>query len=89
MANLGAEVSRIISARNRNDLDILNCYLKNANKIINDIMILPEMKNRRAEIAMLSTVINDIPKSKPSLRVSSKNIISYFIPLAGRLINLN
>lgn len=87
MANLGAEVSKILSAKKRNDKVLLAEYLKKASEILREIVILPEMKNRQAEMAKLAEVIQDMNNPKPVLTVSAKNLTSYFIPFALRLMD--
>ena len=85
MANLGSEVTKIISSKKRNDLVLLNEYLIQANKILKELMTLPDMKEREIEIKTLAEVITDISKAKSSLDISSVNIISYFTPFVMRL----
>ena len=87
MANLGSEVSKIITAKNRHDQVLLDAYLTQAEKIIKEIMTMPDMKSREAEIKTLSQVIEDISRPKPTLNISVKDITSYFIPFAVRLVN--
>ncbi|OHA47534.1 MAG: hypothetical protein A2541_00025 [Candidatus Taylorbacteria bacterium RIFOXYD2_FULL_36_9] len=88
MANLGSEVTKIISSKKRNDLVLLNEYLIQANKILKELMTLPDMKEREIEIKTLAEVITDISKAKSSLEISSVNIISYFTPFVMRLIKV-
>lgn len=86
MANLGAEVSRIISAKDKHDDTLAKEALFRANKMIDEIKTLPDMKTRLQEINMLSSVIKDILQNNPTLKVSTKNIKSYFVPFSLRLI---
>lgn len=86
MANLGSEVAKIISAKKRNDQVLLAEYLAQANKILKEIMSLPDMKGREMEINILAEVIIDMSKPKPSLDISSVDITSYFTPFVMRLI---
>ncbi len=87
MANLGAEVSKIISAKKRNDNLLLGEYFKKANKILQDITALPDMEKRKFEMERLSEVIQDMINPRPVLTCSSENIISYFTPFAIRLMS--
>ncbi len=87
MANLGSEVSKIISAKNRNDTELLNTYLIQAEKILAEIIMMPDMKDRLPEMRILSDVIKDISKQKPILNISSVNITSYFMPFVIRLMS--
>ena len=88
MANLGSEVTKIISAKNRNDQILLTEYSAHADKILKEILSLPDMKEREIEIKTLAEVITDISKAKSSLEISSVNIISYFTPFVMRLIKV-
>ena len=87
MANLGSEVSKIISAKNRNDTALLNTYLSQAEKILAEIMMMPDMGKRLPEMNILSSVIEDISKPKPSLNISPESINSYFTPFVMRLMS--
>ena len=86
MANLGAEVSRIISLKEKNEPVLAVEALARANKIISQIKELPDMKARLDEINTLSKVINNITESKPALSVPEKHIKSYFLPFSLRLM---
>lgn len=86
MANLGSEVSKIISAKKKNDQTLLASYLEQAEKILKDIMTMPDMKSRESEIKTLTEVIEDIAKPKPKLTISNEVITSYFMPFAVRLM---
>ena len=86
MANLGAEVSRIISSKEKNEPALAEEALARANKIISQIKELPDMKTRLDEINMLSKVIENITDPKPTLSVSVKHIKSYFVPFSLRLL---
>ena len=88
MANLGSEVSKIISAKNRNDAILLDTYLTQAKKILKEIMAMPDMKSREAEIKILSDVIEDISSENPSMNISAVNIKSYFTPFVMRLMSV-
>ena len=86
MANLGAEVSRIISLKEKNELGLAKEALARANKIISQIKELPDMQTRLGEIDTLSEVIENIIKPNPSLDIPKKHIMSYFIPFSLRLM---
>lgn len=88
MANLGSEVQKIISAKNRNDAILLKTYLTQAEKILKEIMAMPDMKSREAEIKILSDVIEDISEAKPKFNISAVNINSYFTPFVMRLMSV-
>ena len=86
MANLGAEVSRIISFKERRENTLAKEALLKTNKIIAEIKALPDMKTRIKEIDALSNVIEDILQDKPTLNVSTQHIKSYFVPFSLRLM---
>lgn len=87
MANLGAEVSRIISAKNaENEKFAKECLLR-AEKILKEVMTFPDMEKRSSEIETLLNVIREIVNPNPTIIVSQQNIISYFIPFALKLVS--
>ena len=86
MANLGAEVSRIISFKERHEKALAEEALLNANKIIDEIKALPDMKTRLQEVEALSNVIENLLKSEPTLNIPAKHIKSYFAPFSLRLM---
>jgi len=82
MANLGAEVSRIFSAKKAQDeIRAKECLIR-AENILKEIMTFPDMKKRATEIEILSEVIRGIAIPKPTITVSEQNITSYFMPFA-------
>ena len=86
MANLGAEVSRIILLTEKHDDALAREAFIRANKIITEIKALPDMKTRLQEIDALSKVIENILESKPAFHVPAKHIKSYFLPFSLRLM---
>jgi hypothetical protein len=86
MANLGAEVSRIISFKERREDALAKEALLKANNIIDKIKVMPEMKTRMQEIDALSNVIEDILKNKPTLNIATEHIKAYFVPFSLRLM---
>ncbi len=87
MANLGAEVSRIFSAKENKDEKRAKEGLERALKILREVMTISEMKTRASEINTLTDLISDIASPNPTLQVSRKNISSYFIPFATRMMS--
>lgn len=88
MANLGSEVSKIFSAKKKSDASLLDSARKKAQEIIFQIALFPEMRPRIPEIETLSFVISDISSQYPKLKISQKNLSSYFSPFAVRLMQL-
>ena len=86
MANLGAEVSRIILLTEKHDDALAREAFIRANKIIREIKALPDMKTRLQEIEALSKVIESIVESKSSVHIPAEHITSYFLPFSLRLL---
>lgn len=87
MANLGAEVSRLLSFKEKGDHIEAKEALKRAQDILFEIKKLPEMRKRLQEIDILSAVIADILETKPIFHVSPRSIKSYFQPFTSRMIS--
>jgi len=87
MANLGSEVSRILSAKEHGNEVQIRSGFERATKILTEIMTLPDMKTRSVEIQALSDLIIDMTSKKPMFQVSRKNISAYFIPFAIRIMS--
>lgn len=86
MANLGAEVSRIISLKEKREDALAEEALARANKMIMEIKALPDMKTRLQEMNVLSKVIENILEPDPILPISTKHIQDYFVPFSSRLM---
>jgi hypothetical protein len=86
MANLGAEVSRIISAQERGDKDSASAALLRAENILNEVGHLPDMKPRAEELKILGEVLRSLTASNPTCTVSPTHLKSYFTPFAVRLM---
>ena len=86
MANLGAEVSRIISLKEKHENALAKDALSRARNIIVEIKALPDMKTRLQEMNALSGVIENILEPKPTLPIPTQHIKSYFVPFISRLM---
>lgn len=86
MANLGAEVSRIISAQERGDKDSAGSALLRAENILNEIAHLPDMKPRAQELETLAEALHSLVTPISSHTISSAHLKSYFTPFAVRLM---
>ena len=86
MANLGAEVSRLFSAREKKDYARLKGSFERAQKIINEIMDIPDMKKREEEVKILNEIINDLANETKQVTVQKKTLLAYFTPFAMRLM---
>ncbi len=80
MANLGAEVSRIFSAKDNHDEIQMRDCLERAQKILKEIMTIPDMKTRVVEMDTLSDVLTDTTRSNQIFNIQRKNLTSYFTP---------
>lgn len=87
MANLGSEVSRMISAREKKDADALRGALKRSEQIIVELKVKPDMKKRLYEIEILESVITAMGDLAEKLFVSPRAIKSYFTPFALRVVS--
>ena len=85
MANLGAEVSRIISAQERHDIGTASIALARAKNILGEITLLPDMKSRKEELSALSEALHSLAENG-SHAISPAHLKSYFMPFALRLM---
>ena len=85
MANLGAEASRLIAAKERLDADAAKAALARAESILGEIAHLPDMKPRAEELAALLKASRSIAGDEPR-KISSLHLKSYFVPFAMRLM---
>ena|SRR3989344_8809764 len=86
MANLGSEVSRLLSWKAKgNSLQIEKCHGR-AKKIISEIKQLRDIGERSKEMEILRMVISDTASSSPSLRVTPKQLNDYFSPFTLRMM---
>ncbi|MEK7555810.1 MAG: hypothetical protein AAB523_00810 [Patescibacteria group bacterium] len=86
MANLGAEVSRIISAQEQKDADTASTALARAENILDEITRLPDMQPRAQELKTLSEVLRSLAAPISSHAISPAHLKSYFTPFAMRLM---
>lgn len=84
MANLGAEVSRIISAKERGEDDLAKSALLRAEKMLSEIRTFPEMAPREIEISPLEQTIRSIIEPNPGIAVSPYHLKNYFLPFVSR-----
>ncbi len=87
MANLGAEVSRVFSYKEKGDAVNVERASLRAKKIISEIMQFEEMKPREKEIEKIVDVI-DSTVSNNGLIISKNDIENYFNPFALRFLSL-
>lgn len=87
MSNLGSEVARIFSAKEKGNGDMLESATNRAKNILLELKGLPDVKNN-AEIGILENIINDIGESNRKYEISSEQLMSYFYPFTARLMNM-
>ncbi len=87
MANLGSEVSKIISAKEKNNAVMLDLATQKTTSIISELKEKSGI-NHNKEIDILSDVINDLTQEKSKYQISAKNLKSYFLPFAIRLMQI-
>lgn len=87
MANLGSEVSRILSCNAKGQQVEAHRSYERARNIMAQIKEFPEMKSRLMEMDILSNVLQELPKGDPSLTIHKQNLRAYFQPFAQRLLN--
>jgi hypothetical protein len=84
MANLGAEVARMVRASERGDAGHLDQAYRRALGILRNIHDHRDMQSRLSEIAMLEEVLSRLKTdADPTFR---KNIQAYFTPFSMRFV---
>lgn len=81
MANLGAEASRLFSAREVEDNDRITTSLTRAQSILDELSQLPDMKDRAEELLILRRALTE-------QIVTPRYLKSYFTPFALRLMTM-
>ena len=84
MANLGSEVSRLLSARERQDSSMTVASYERAEKMIEEIVSLPEMAGRTLELGLLKSVIVDFCQKQSIYKVDADELKQYFLPFVLR-----
>ena len=86
MANLGAEVSRLISSKKKGDIILARAAQERAQRIIEDVKMSSDMRERHGEIDMLADVLSDFGKEQRQYSVNAEELENYFRPFALRLL---
>ena len=89
MANLGAEVSRLIAACQRSDPELTRAALERADTIIQQIERREDIQPRIEEIRLLSQAIHSFAKPDENMSISPQSLKSYFIPFAIRSMQVD
>ena len=88
MANLGSDMSQLFLNLEKNDEKFANMSAVRAEKIVNELLAMPEMKSRVVEIEVIKDVIKDALSEKPLLNINKNQIEEYFMPFALRLMSV-
>jgi hypothetical protein len=67
-------------------MDMAKSSAERAYKIIDSFMILEDAGEGKKEVEIIRTIIKDVISEKPQLNISEKELNSYFIPFAKRVI---
>lgn len=86
MANLGAETTRLISAREQNNHDNARASLTRAEHILDELSALPDMQSREEELAILRESLKKLANEQSGSSITPQYIKSYFTPFALRLM---
>ncbi|OHA24842.1 MAG: hypothetical protein A3D52_02605 [Candidatus Taylorbacteria bacterium RIFCSPHIGHO2_02_FULL_44_36] len=87
MANLGSEVTRLLSALEKGDKELSESARIRSEKIIGEIELSLETEPSKKEVRLLSDVINDFCRPKRRYSVSYIALKQYFLPFALRVFN--
>ena len=87
IANLGAEVSRLVSFKEKGNEALADKAFGRAEHMIAEIKTCPEMKSRLQEITLLETAVADIANGETASNISASLLKSYFQPFALRLLS--
>ncbi|MDO8664961.1 MAG: hypothetical protein Q7K44_05485 [Candidatus Liptonbacteria bacterium] len=88
MANLGSDMSQLFSYVDKGELKLLESAALRARKIIDELLIHPDMEGRTGEIEILKDIIEDIFAEKRRFAVKKTEIEEYFMPFALRLMSV-
>lgn len=84
MANLGSEVSRVLSEFQKKDFEKMQNSIARAKDIMAKIEEFPEMKGRTGELEILKSIIEDLNQKK--FELNKNQLLDYFSPFAMRLM---
>ena len=87
MANLGSEVSRLLSAIERGDAEMTESCKDRSLKIIDQVVEFPEMKKREVETSILREVIDGLATQDSKSKVKSEDLRNYFNHFGIRFMN--
>ena len=88
MANLGVEVARIFSWKEKNDSDMIHAACERAKKIINYLLNSPS-NGAKEEGKTLSDIIDDIVSVRPTNNITAESLNTYFMPFMLKANEMN
>jgi len=87
MANLGTEITRIFNFKEMGKIERARESARRASKIIESLVVHPNINGGKKEIEMIKEVmIDDVLSSTPQYRISKKNVADYFMPFSIRAL---
>lgn len=88
MANLGAETTRLLSAREQDDHDSARTSLARAEHILDELSALHDMKSREKELEILRDSLKKLADTQNNslITVTPLYLKSYFTPFALRFM---
>ena len=87
MANLGSEVSKIFSAKEKNNKNLLVNAITRAKAILLELKKLPDTRNNE-EIDILTLVIDDLGQEEKKYEIVPEHLKSYFYPFAIKVMQM-
>ena len=86
MANLGSELMRFFKFKEHGNIDFAEASAARALKIIEAVASRGESSAGR-EALVFKEIIDDANTAAPHYHISEKELNSYFIPLASRIVS--
>lgn len=87
MANLGSEVTRLLSALEKGDKELSESARSRSEKIISEIELSLKTESSKKEVRFLADIINDFCQPKRQYSVTPVSFRQYFLPFAMRVFN--
>ncbi|OGZ04176.1 MAG: hypothetical protein A2648_01155 [Candidatus Lloydbacteria bacterium RIFCSPHIGHO2_01_FULL_41_20] len=88
MANLGSEMSRLFSFKERGENELAKSSAERAIKIIDSIVAKPNIGGGKSEAEILRSIVSDMISALPNYSIGEKELNSYFMPFAIRAMSL-
>lgn len=88
MANLGSEVSQVFLYIEKGNTKLAQSALSRAERIIDELLICPELKGRTKEIEIVRDIIESTSSGSQNFQVKRVDIENYFQPFALRFMGV-